>query len=332
MLAVAERAREPEYQVEAHLAMGLVRLYQGEFLWSRTHLEQGIALNTPASPSRQAFQYLGHSRAMSFAYLGRTLWILGYPDQALRFSEDGLSLAQTLAIPMTLAQAQGMHTLLYQVRREVALAQAWAEKTIAYTSEHGFPYWLTLATMSKGWTLAQQGQSNVGDPQFSQGLAGYRATGAKLGLSWLLALSAELAGKNGQHEEGLRIMAEALALVDNTGERYYEAELCRIKGQLVLQFGVRSPKSENPSPQPLTSSTQVEAEAEAYFLKAITIARQQQAKSWELRAVMSLSRLWQQQGKGKAAQPMLSEIYGWFTEGFATPDLQEAKALLEELA
>lgn len=172
---------------------------------------------------------------MSFSYLGRTLWFLGYPDQALQRSQEGLSLAHTLAMPMTLAQTQGMHTLLYQVRGEVELTQEWAEKTIAYTTEYGFPYWLTLSSMSKGWSLVQQGQLDSGAIQFSQGLAGYRSTGAKFGLSWLLALSAELAGKSGQSEKGLQIMAEALALVDQTGERYYEAELYRIKGTLTLQ-------------------------------------------------------------------------------------------------
>jgi class 3 adenylate cyclase/predicted ATPase len=328
MLAVAERARELEYQVEAHLAMGLVRLYQGEFLWSRTHLEQGIALDAPTSPSRQAFHYLGHSRAMSLAYLGRTLWLLGYPDQALQRSQEGLVLAYTLAIPMTVSQAQGMHTLLHQVRREIEDTREWAEKTILSATEHGFPYWLTLSTMSKGWVLAQQGHVDAGSTQFNQGLAGYRSTGAKLGLSWLLALSGELAGKTGQHEQGSRIMTEALTLVQQTGERYYEAELYRLKGETMLQQ--ESQKSKITDPPSLIPAPQ--GEAETCFLKAIDIARQQRAKSWELRAVMSLSRLWQQQGKGKEAHQMLSEIYGWFTEGFTAPDLQDAQALLREFA
>ncbi|MBI3801222.1 MAG: hypothetical protein HY268_30150 [Deltaproteobacteria bacterium] len=225
MLTVAERAQAPEYQIEAHLAMGLITLYLGELPRSRTHLEQSIAIDTPQGQPLQAFQYLGHSRAMSFSYLGRTLWLLGYPDQALQRSQEGLTLAQTLSIPMTVAQAQGMHTLLYQVRRENGLAQQWAEKTIAYASEQGFPYWLTLCTMVRGWLLDREEQSGEGGALFSRGLAGYRATGAKLGLSWLLALSAEAAGKNGQSEEGLQVMEETLAFIEHSTERYYEAEV-----------------------------------------------------------------------------------------------------------
>jgi len=138
--------------------------------------------------------------------------------------------------------------------------------------------------------------------------------------------------KVGPSEEGLRVVAEALTMADKTGERYYDPELYRLKGQLTLQqLSVASSQLSVPNPRRPTPSTQAEAEAEACFLKAIEIARQQQAKSWELRAVMSLSRLWQSQGKKDEARQLLAEIYGWFTEGFNTKDLQEAKALLEEL-
>jgi predicted ATPase len=153
-----------------------------------------------------------------------------------------------------------------------------------------------------------------------QGLAAYQAMGAEYMRPYFLALLAEAYGKGGQVEEGLSTLAEALTVVDNTGERVYEAELYRLKGELTLRSQVPSPKS------------QVEEEAEECFYKAIEIARRQQAKSLELRAAMSLSRLWQQRGKRDEARQMLAEIYGWFTEGFDTKDLQEAKALLAELA
>jgi predicted ATPase len=161
--------------------------------------------------------------------------------------------------------------------------------------------------------------------QIRQGLVAFQATGAEQWQPYHLALLAEAYGKAGQEEEGLTALVEALAAVDRTGERWCEAELYRLQGQLTLQQGKgHSARCTVPSPQ-------AEAEAEACFQKAIAIARTQQAKSWELRAVMSLSRLWQQQGKKNEAQQMLAEIYGWFTEGFDTKDLQEAKALLEEL-
>jgi predicted ATPase len=149
----------------------------------------------------------------------------------------------------------------------------------------------------------------------------------------LLGALAHGYGQNGQVQEVLKVIAEALAMVEKNGERWNEAELYRIKGQLVLQSRVQSLESENPSPQHLTPSTsaEVEWEAEECFLKAIEIAQTQQAKSLELRAVMSLARLWQRQGKTTEARQMLAEIYGWFTEGFDTKDLQEAKDLLAEL-
>ena len=204
---------------------------------------------------------------------------------------------------------------------------------MALAREQGFPYWLALGTTLRGWALVEQGQGEEGIAQIRQGLAAYRATGAELWRSRHLALLAEAYGKAEQAEEGLTALAEALDAVDRTGERMYEAELYRLKGQLTLQkFQVSGSTFQVTNPQSLTPNPQAEAEAEACFHKAIEIARRQQAKSLELRAVMSLSRLWQQQGKREEARQMLAEVYGWFTEGFDTADLKEAKALLEELA
>jgi predicted ATPase len=189
---------------------------------------------------------------------------------------------------------------------------------------------LAEGTIRRGWALAEQGQGEEGITQIRQGLASYQAIGAEVGRSYYLALLAEAYGKVGPLEEGLSVLAEALAIVDKTGERYYEAELYRLKGKLTLQkFQVSGPTFQVDNPQSAIRIPQLEAEE--CFLKAIEIARKQQAKSLELRAVMSLSRLWQQQGKKDEAQQMLAEVYGWFTEGFDTVDLQEAKALLEEL-
>jgi predicted ATPase len=181
-----------------------------------------------------------------------------------------------------------------------------------------------MGAIVHGWALVEGGQGEKGVAQIHQGLADYQATGAELGRPYFLALLAEAYGKVGQVEEGLSVPAEALAQVDKTGERYYEAELYRLKGQLTLQkFQV--------SGSEFQVQNSPESEAEEYFLKAIEIARRQQAKSLELRAVVSLSQLWQQQGKQREAHSLLEEIYGWFTEGFDTKDLQEAKALLAEL-
>ena len=202
------------------------------------------------------------------------------------------------------------------------------------STEQEFPYWLAVGMRIRGGALVEQGQAEEGIPQIRQGLAVYQVTGAKLQRAGWLALLAEAYGKVGQAEEGLDVLAEALDVVNKTGERLNEAELYRLKGMLTLQEANQKSKGKSQKskvPKPKSQILDPQSEAEACFLKAIEIARRQSAKSWELRAVMSLARLWQSQGKQKEAHQMLSEIYNWFTEGFDTKDLQEAKVLLEEL-
>jgi predicted ATPase len=219
--------------------------------------------------------------------------------------------------------------------------QEHAEAAIALCKEHGFPYWLAEGTILRGWALAEQGQGTEGIAQLREGLAVYQATGAELGQSYWLDLLAEAYGKVGQVKEGLTALAEALALGNQSGERFYEAELYRLKGELTLQqfqvpgskFKVPSTRTRNQKREARNHSPTLDpqAEAEACFRKAIEIAQCQRAKSLELRATMSLARLWRRQGKKDEARRMLADIYGWFTEGFDTKDLQEAKTLLAEL-
>jgi predicted ATPase len=186
------------------------------------------------------------------------------------------------------------------------------EQSNALCHEQGFFYWVAIGAIQYGRSLAEQGQLQEGLAQIRQGLSAFETTGTELQRPYWFSLLAETYGTAGRIKEGLNTLTEALTQVNNTGERFYEAELYRLKGALTLQ-------------------SQVE-EAEGYFLKAIEIAQRQQAKSLELRAAMSLARLWQRQGKKQQGHSMLSEIYGWFTEGFDTKDLQEAKTLLAELA
>jgi predicted ATPase len=201
-----------------------------------------------------------------------------------------------------------------QFRREVRFTQEYAEAAIRLTQEQGFPLWLAVGSMLCGWALAQQGKVQEGIEQITQGLTAYRATGAELNRPWCLSLLAEARGTQGEPEIGLTVLTEALALIGTTGERWYEAELYRLKGELLLQ-----------------QSSDNQATAETYFQQAITVAQHQQAKSFELRAATSLAKLWQSQGKHQEAYDLLAPIYGWFTEGFDTADLIEAKALLDEL-
>ncbi|MBI3245202.1 MAG: AAA family ATPase [Deltaproteobacteria bacterium] len=339
--SLAQSTQDPAPSLQAHIALGNSSVWLGELASAREHLEQGIALYEPQRHHSLAFLYGGADPGVhDLSYLALALWLLGYPDQALKKSHEALTLAQELSHPFSLAWALSFAAWLHQVRREGQATQERAEPAIALSTEQGFPFWLGWATVLRGWALTEQGQGEKGIAQMHQGLATYRATGAGLGQSGFLALLAETYGKAGQTEEGLGVLAEALTLVDKTGEQHYEAELYRIKGQLTLQSQTSlkqvsdksqtsQDKSEDANAQILNPNAQ--SEAEACFLKALDIAQKQQAKSLELRAVMSLARMWQSQGKKDEAHKMLGEIYHWFTEGFDTKDLQEAKALLEEL-
>ncbi len=243
---------------------------------------------------------------------------LGYPEQALKRSHEALSLAQELSHPFSLAFALNLAAILHQFRREGQAVRERAEAVITLSTEQGFAFFLAWGTMMQGWTLAEQGQVEEGIAQIREGLAASRATGSELWRSYWLALLAEMQGKVGQTEKGLRVVEEALAIAERTEESFYEAELYRLKGELTLQCNVQSPESRA-------------KEAEECFQKAIDIARRQEAKSWELRAATSLARLWQQQGKTVEARNILAPVYNWFTEGFDTQDLKDAKALLAEL-
>jgi TOMM system kinase/cyclase fusion protein len=325
LLGLAESQQNTAFLVQAYFALGLTLLALGELSSARKYLEQGSTLYDPQQHSSHTFLY-GHNPGMSCLSFGAlTLWHLGYPDQALNRSQEAVTLAQRTSHPFSLAYALNFATWLHQYRREREATRERAEAVLTLSTEQEFPFWVAYGTIQRGWTLAEQGQGEEGIAQIRYGLAAFRATGSGLWLSYCLALLAEAHGKVGQAEEGLGVLAEAWAFVGESGERYYEAELYRLKGELSLQsrqVKTSQDKSEITNPQ---------SEAEACFLKAIEIARRQQAKSLELRAVMSLARLWQQQGKKEEARQMLAEIYNWFTEGFDTADLQEAKALLAEL-
>ena len=240
--------------------------------------------------------------------------MLGYPDQAQRRSYEALALARELSHPYDVVFALNQAVVLHQLRREGRLAYERAEEALTFCTEQGFTQQLAMGTILQGWGLAAQGQVDKGIAQMHQGLAASQAAGIGLGRAPVLAQLAEVYWHTGQTEEGLCLLAEALAVMDRTGECWWEAEVHRLKGELLLaQEGTR----------------QKWVEAEECFRHALEVARHQQAKSLELRAAMSMSRLWQRQGRCTAAYHLLAEIYGWFTEGFDTVDLQEAKALLK---
>jgi tetratricopeptide (TPR) repeat protein len=327
LLSLAQSQQDPALLITAYHALGENLYFLGELTSARAHLEQGIALYDP-----QQCHTLGQWAVGCLFSAAFVQWLLGYPDQALKRIHEARAVVQELALPFFLAVGSVISAFVHRARQEVQAAREEAETAIALATEHGLQLFHAEGTFVRGWALAQQGQIEEGIVQMRQGIAAFRAAGAALGLSDHFASLAEPYMKLGQTEEAFEALAEALAIVDTSGERMVEAELYRLKGQLTLQSQVQSLKSKISNPQPSTSNTQAEEEAEACFHQAIKIARRQSAKSLELRAAMSLGRLWQQQGKKTEARQMLAEIYGWFTEGFDTADLQEARALLEELS
>jgi predicted ATPase len=337
LLNLAKRIQAPELFPEAHRAVGEASLWLGDLPTAHKHLEQGIACYAPRQNRSHLFLYGLDSGVTCHIFAAPALWLLGYPDQARQRMHEALRLARELAHLPSMVIALTLSPLVWIPHREVQLVQEWAEAAIALCTEHGFgEFWVAHTNVWQGWVLAEQGQQEEGISLMRHGIAAFRAAGAEIERQYWLALLGEVYAKMGQHEQGRHALAEARAIVDKTGERYWEAELYRLEGELTLQQANQKAKgkvqkSKIPHTQPPTPSTQAEAEAEACFLKAIEIARKQQAKSLELRAAMSLSRLWQRQGKREEAHKLLADIYGWFTEGFDTKDLQEAKALLDEL-
>jgi predicted ATPase/class 3 adenylate cyclase len=315
LLRLAQRAQDPALSVTAHSALGWTLFYLGALRAARMHLEEAIVHYTPDQRHALVFR-MGQDRVIACrTHAAVTLWFLGYPEQALAHIHDALMLAHELSHPFSLALAQWSATWVSQLRRDVPAVYEQAEATVALSTKQGFPLYGALGTIMRGWALAMQDQNEAGMTQARQGLAAYRTTGAVQAVPFLCTILAEVCAPLGHIEDGLQALAEAHALVEQHGERWWEAEVHRLRGVLLLRQSL--PQQE---------------EAEACFQQALTVACRQQAKSLELRAAMSLARLWQQQGKRTEARELLAPIYGWFTEGFDTADLQEAKALLGQLA
>jgi predicted ATPase/class 3 adenylate cyclase/DNA-binding winged helix-turn-helix (wHTH) protein len=315
LLGLAQQAQDPALSVIAHHTLGFTELSLGALPAAHQHLEEGIAryaLDQRCAPVFPIGQDLGLGCRV---YATATLCLLGYPDQALARLHDTLESAQELSHPFSLAFARCLAACVSQFRRDVPAVHEHAAAAVALSTEQGFPFWAALGTSLCGWALAMQGQDEEGLVQVRQGIAAWRATGAALNVPYYCTLLAEVADRLGHPEDGLQALAEAHTLIEQHEERWWEAEVCRLRGVLLLRQATTPP-----------------AEAETWLQRALDVARRQEAKSLELRAAMSLARLWQQQGKRTDAHALLGPVYSWFTEGFDTADLQEAKALLEELA
>ena len=280
---LAQQIGDPVLPMEAYYALGLTLNYLGEFAAAQTHLEQGIVLYDPQQHRVHTFCYGQDPGVACRAYSAATLWWLGYPEHALQRSHEAVTLAHELAHPFSLGFALFLASWVPQFRRDGPLTQERAEAAIALAAEHGFAVFGAGGTIFRGWALAArsaepgggQGHGEEGIVQLHRGLAAWRATGAEALRPYYLALLAEACGKGGQIDEGLHYVAEALAVANDTGECRWDAELHRLKGELLL-----------------ARSAEPHAEAETCLRQALNIAHGQQAKSYELRAAMSLARLW----------------------------------------
>jgi predicted ATPase len=308
ILRSARETNDPAALVTAHYMLGTVLVYLGEIASARAHYEQGIALSDAHGEIRLPDGR--HPGVTCRAQMARVLWLLGYPSQAFAVSEAAGRGAQTH--PHDLAFAFFMDMLLRQFRREIALTEKRAEQLKALSDEHRLPQYRAWAGVLHGWARAAA-DAAAGIAEMRESLAAYERLGSELSRPHFLGLLAEALGNDGRSEEGLLIVNDALASAERINERYYEAELHRLKGELLNA----------------TQPDRHRAEAEACFHQALDVARGQHAKSLELRAATSLARLRQHQGNAAEARSMLADIYNWFTEGLETPDLREARALLD---
>jgi predicted ATPase len=299
--------------VLGHAASGYNLEMVGKFASSRSHLEKVLALYDPI-PHRSLVHQAGvYPHVVSRGHLGAVLFQLGYPDQALAQSNAAITEALKVAHRPSLSMNMTTAARLLSLLGDYSALDERVDQLMAVTTEQGFPFWGALGTIYRGWVKVNNGDLAEGTALLRGGSAGYRATGAELGMPFVIALLAGACEIGGQVEEAFALLDDALQIVNRTGERWFAAELNRRKGQLLLRQG--------------HSET-----AQELYRKALSIAEGQGAKLWELRAAASLARLRCDQGRHAEARDLLAPVYGWFTEGFDTLDLKEAKALLDQLA
>jgi tetratricopeptide (TPR) repeat protein len=296
-----------------HLAHGLTRFHLGEFVAARALLERCHGLDASAGRAIYPRVTAPDPYAMMSSWLAETLTYLGYIDQGRSRISEALTDARRLGHAYTLGFVLFRAANIENAAGSPHEAQRHAEKMVAVANEHGFPFWLAWGNAQRGRALTALGQAQEGLTLITEGLSMLRAVGAMVGTPWMLTNLADAHGRLGQLGEGLNCLAEAAEIIEATGERRDEAEVHRSRGDLLNATGRWSP-------------------AEQSYKQAIAVAQRQSVKIFELRAALDLARLWRDQGKRTEARELLAPIYGWFTEGFDTPALQHAKALLDQLA
>jgi predicted ATPase len=312
LLRVSSQRNDSGGLLLANQACGTGHMLHGRFALARSHLEAALSLYDPNLHHSLGHQTGSHPQVVAQAYLGLVLLCLGFPDQALTQSSAAIAEARSLAHSPSLASSLMIGSMLLSIVGDNGALDQWVDQLVAVASEQAFPQWGAFGSIYRGWLKGKNGDVGEGISLLRSGSAAYRANGAELLMPHHTALLAKAYEGAGRIEEALSTLDDALQIVERTGERWLEAELYRHKGQLLLQ------------------QEHTEA-AEELYRKALSIATEQGAKLWELRAAVSLAQLRRDQGRRAEARDLLAPVYGWFTEGVDTPDLQEAKALLDEL-
>ena len=328
MILAAQSIKNRTSLGDGYTCTGLALFYTGEYVPAQDHFDRARAAYGVANRTHETADesdYLDYLLTYTAAnvwlqgYSATNLWVLGYPERAEKQIEQATFLMPQLSHPLSLVMNQVMLASYYQCRSDARQTLKLSDEAIKSAREYGIHHWLTGATMCKGWALANLGNLEDGIALLREGLKNWRLIGTKTEATRFITLLAEGCLMSNRTKEGLSLIAEALQLIEETEDRLFQSEVFRIRGELLKTQKTRC------------GNGAACAESQANFLRAIEIARRQKAKSFELRASISLARLWIKTGKEKQAKRMLTRIYGWFTEGFDTPDLQQAKALLVEL-
>jgi predicted ATPase len=314
-LAQAEYHDDSAALCLSHRTLGTTLVTVGDFVGGRWHLERARELYDPVNHTSFRYQYGQDIGATALCYLCWALWHLGYVEQAASVSTEAMAIAEALSHPHTLAyticHALGM---LDVCRRRTEDMQSYARVAVAVSTDHGFPFWAAGGRIFVGWAVTCQEQADRGIAMLEEGLSAWRATGARLWLPIFLALKAQAQANAGHSEAALQTIEQAIAVSNDTRERWAIAEVLRLKADLLLAIGRAKPDA-----------------IEALLVDSLEIARGQKARSWELRTACDLARLWQGQGRRGDAISLLQASYDQFTEGFETPDLASAKMLLDQL-
>jgi predicted ATPase len=312
LLSLGEQQQDSVLIVEGRYGLGMSLFYQGDFELSRVHLEQAIAHYDPQYSRVHIASYTQDPKVVCLIRLAFDLWCLGYPDQAEARRREALALARALSHPFSMGYCLAFDAILQSIQRDIHATREQAEAVIVLGREHRLGQWLPMGLALHGWAIANQGATEAGIANLQEGIVAFQAAGSQHLRPYFLALLADLHAKAGNVERSLSVLSEALAAVERSEERWYEAELHRCVGELLLLLGE-------------------EGDAEAALERALKIARTQKTRSFELRASKRLAELWQKRGKRAEAHQLLSPNYSWFTEGFETADLMDSKVLLDAI-